>query len=100
MHGLESLPEAAETQVCGVVGRVAIGGEYRRYAFRPEHVTEQLPLPLQAPPQPIKLMPAAGVAVSVTTVLLPKIRVQVDGQWMPVGLLVTVPLPVTLTTSW
>jgi hypothetical protein len=33
-------------------------------------VTEQLPLPLQAPPQLLKVAPPAGVAVSITDVPL------------------------------
>ena len=33
-------------------------------------VTRQLPLPLQAPPQPLKVAPPVGVAVSVTGVPL------------------------------
>ena len=33
-------------------------------------VTKQLPLPLQAPPQPLKVAPSVGVAVSITDVPL------------------------------
>jgi hypothetical protein len=47
----------------------------------------------------MKLMPGAGVAVSVTGVPLLKLALHVDGQLMPTGLLVTEPLPVKLTES-
>ena len=60
-------------------------------------VTVQPALPLQAPPQPVKIQPLAGVAVKVTFVPLENPALHVDGQLMPAGLLVTVPLPVTLT---
>ena len=50
-------------------------------------------VPLQAPPQPPKVEPEAGVAVSVTWVLFVKLEKQVPGQSIPLGLLVTVPAP-------
>ena len=62
-------------------------------------ITMQLPVPLQAPPQPVKLQPLAGVAVKVTGVPLEKFALQVAPQLMPAGELVTVPLPVLLTES-
>jgi hypothetical protein len=62
-------------------------------------VTVHPALPLQAPLQPLKAQPLAGVAVKVTGVPLANPALQVDGQLMPVGLLATVPLPVTLTVS-
>src|SRR5439155_18310083 len=46
------------------------------------------------PLQPVKVEPAAGVAVSVTTVPLAKLAEQVAAQLIPAGELVTVPLPV------
>jgi hypothetical protein len=53
----------------------------------------QVPVPEQPPPlQLVKLEPAAAVAVRVTDV--PKLAEQVVPQLMPLGLLVTVPLPV------
>src|SRR5580704_856341 len=98
VHELESLPEAAETQVRLFAGSplVVKAADTLSAALI---VTEQLPAPLQAPAQPIKLMPWAGVAVSVTCVPLLKLALHVDGQLMPAGLLVTEPLPVKLTAS-
>jgi hypothetical protein len=57
-------------------------------------VTEQLPVPLQAPLQPAKTDPDAAVAVRPTNAPLANIALQVVGQLMPAGLLVTLPLPV------
>ena len=48
-------------------------------------VTAQVPVPAHAPPlQPAKTDPVAGVAVSVTTVPLTKLAVQVVPQSIPV----------------
>jgi hypothetical protein len=57
-------------------------------------VTTQVPVPAQPPLQPVKVEPAAGVAVSVTAVPLVKACEQVAPQAMPAGALLTVPLPV------
>jgi hypothetical protein len=62
-------------------------------------VTVHPALPLQAPPQPLKVQPLAGVAVKVTGVPPANPALHADGQLMPGGLLATVPLPVTLTVS-
>src|SRR5882724_2381161 len=60
-----------------------------------ETVTTHDPVPEHPPPfQPLKVEPAAGVAVSVTAVPLVKLAEQVAPQSMPAGELVTVPLPV------
>ena len=57
-------------------------------------VTAQVPVPEQPPPlHPVNVAPAAGVAVSVTTVPEVKEVEQLAGQEMPVGALVTVPVP-------
>ena len=65
-------------------------------------VTVQVPVPAQPPPlQPLKIEPAAGVAVRVTAVPLAYAATQVAPHEMPAGLLVTVPIPapVLLTVS-
>lgn len=62
-------------------------------------LTTQLPVPEQAPPQPVKVEPEAGVAVRVTEVPLVKEALQAEPQLMPEGLLVMVPEPVVVTVS-
>jgi hypothetical protein len=57
------------------------------------------PVPVQAPLHPVKLLPVVGVAVSVTMLPPLKLAVQVPGQLIPAGLLVTVPPPKTVTES-
>ena len=60
-------------------------------------VTAQVPVPEQPPPlQPVKVEPAAGVAVSVTAVPLVNEAEHVAPQEMPAGALVMVPLPAPL----
>jgi len=60
-------------------------------AFR---VTVQVPVPEQPPPlQPVKVEPAAGVAVKITVVPPAYAAMHVAPQAMPAGLLVTVPIP-------
>ena len=59
------------------------------------------PVPVQPPPlQPAKTDPAVGVALSVTVVPPENDREQVVPQLMPLGLLVTVPLPVPFLVTW
>jgi hypothetical protein len=60
--------------------------------------TEQVLVPLHAPLQPENVEPLPGEAESVTVVLPAKSAVQVDPQLMPVGVLVTTPVPETDTT--
>jgi hypothetical protein len=63
-------------------------------------VTVQVPVPRQLdPPQPEKDEPAAGVAVSVTTVPLANEAAQVAPQLIPAGLLVTEPDPDPLSLT-
>jgi hypothetical protein len=57
-------------------------------------VAVHVPVPEQPPLQPVKVEPAAGVAVSVTAVPEVKEVEQVAPQEIPAGELVTVPLPV------
>ena len=59
-----------------------------------ETVTEQVPVPVQAPDHPAKVEPALGVAVSVTVVPLANPAEQVEPQLIPAGELVTEPVPV------
>ncbi len=55
--------------------------------------TTQAPVPLQAPPQPAKVDPPDAVARSVTELPAGKLAEQPPPQLMPLGLLLTVPLP-------
>ena len=65
------------------------------------NVTMHAPAPVHAPLQPVKVAPAAGVAVSVTAVPAANDAEQVVPQLMPAGALVTVPgpAPARLTVS-
>jgi len=58
-------------------------------------VVEQVPvpLPLQAPLHPEKANPVPATSVRITWVFATKLALQVVGQLMPAGLLVTVPVP-------
>jgi hypothetical protein len=61
----------------------------------------QEPVPVQPPPlQPAKRDPEAGTAVSVTVVPPENDREHVVPQLMPLGLLVTVPLPDPFLVTW
>jgi hypothetical protein len=53
--------------------------------------------PLQAPPKVPKVEPEPAVAVSVTDVPGVNFATHEEGQAIPAGLLVIVPLPVTVT---
>lgn len=59
----------------------------------------QGPLPLQAPPQPVKTQPAAGAGFSVTLVPVSNEAEHVGAQEMPAGLDVTEPEPLVVTVS-
>jgi len=64
-------------------------------------VTLQVVFPEHAPPQPPKVLFAAGVWLRVTGLFGAKLAEQVLGQLIPAGLLVTVPcpLPIVVTVS-
>src|ERR1700688_425863 len=95
VHGLESLPCVAETHVW--LACTAPLAKFAATLFAAFIATEQMPVPLQAPLQPLKPEPAAGVADKVTCVPLAKLALQAAPQLIPDGELVTVPLPDTLT---
>jgi hypothetical protein len=60
----------------------------------PVKVTTHVDVPLQAPDHPVNVEPDEGAAVSVITVPLLNAALQVVPQLIPVGLLVTDPVPV------
>jgi len=85
------LPVPALLTVSAKLGRLKVAVT----VVAAESVSTQAPVPEHPPPlQPLKVEPAAGVAVSVTTVPLAKLAEQVAPQLIPAGALVTVPLPV------
>jgi hypothetical protein len=57
-------------------------------------VTLQVPVPVHAPLQPVKLLFVPGVSLSVTWLFCGKLAEHIVGQLIPAGLLVIVPLPV------
>jgi hypothetical protein len=87
------LPEPATTTVSGgVLGGLKVAVT-NWLAFS---VMEQTPLLGQpAPLQPANVEPVVGVAISVTCLLLAKLpeHVPTPGQLIPLGLLLTVPVP-------
>ena len=63
-------------------------------------VTVQVaPAPAHAPPQPMKVPPADGTAVSFTLLPDAKLALQVPGQAIPEGTEVTLPEPLTVRPS-
>jgi len=63
-------------------------------------VTVHVPAPLHPPPlQPVNVDPTADAAVRVTTVPLPYVAEQLAPQLIPVGALVTVPLPAPIFST-
>ncbi len=57
-------------------------------------VKVQVAVPVQAPSQPVKIEPGAGLAARLTCVPDVNVAEHVDPQLIPAGELVTVPLPV------
>jgi hypothetical protein len=83
------LPDETETLNTGL----ATAPKDASTAVSPLTVTSQLPVPLQPLAQPEKTYPEAAVALSVTFVPFAYDSEQSDGQLIPAGALVTVPLP-------
>jgi len=65
--------------------------------FAASTVTTQLPVPLQAPDQPAKLDPVAGVAVRVTIEPCERVSLQSAPQSIPVPLTTPPPVPDVMT---
>jgi hypothetical protein len=63
-------------------------------------LTTQVPVPLHAPLQPVKVEPVLAAAVKVTEVPLAKFSVQSLPQVTPVGEEVTVPPPVPVFVTF
>ena len=65
-------------------------------------VSLHVPVPVHGPDHPAKVVPASGADVNTTAVPLGKLAVQLCGQLIPAGVLVTVPapLPTLFTVSW
>jgi hypothetical protein len=59
-------------------------------------VTVQVPVPLQSPLHPVKILPLSDVAVKVTDVPRSYVALHVTPHTMPAGNEVTLPLPVPL----
>jgi hypothetical protein len=74
--------------VVGVVVNVAVT------LLAASSVTKQLPVPVHAPLQPVKVEPVAGVALNATLVPPTKLELHDAPQSIPLGLEPTVPLPV------
>src|ERR1700720_382259 len=86
----------------GAIDAAEITGKASKFAVEvvlEMRVTTQAPVPAQPPLQPRKAELVPAVAVRVTTELLAKLAVQVAPQLMPVGELVTVPVPAPLFTT-
>src|SRR5439155_1364275 len=85
------LPVPALLTVSATVGRLKVAVT----VVAAETVTTHVPVPEQPPPlQPLKVEPAAALAVNVTLVPPAKLAVHVAPHVIPAGALVTVPLPV------
>jgi hypothetical protein len=84
LPGMPRTPEGADWPVLKVAVTVVA-------AFT---VTAQVPVPLQAPLQPAKIEPEAGLAVRMIGVPAATVSEQSDPQAIPAGALVTVPAPV------
>ena len=64
--------------------------------FAASTLTVQIPVPVHAPLQPVKVEPVLAAAVKVTLAPLLKLVLHVEPQVIPAGEELTVPLPVPL----
>jgi hypothetical protein len=100
---LETVPEPdpvfVTVKVCGVAVGASANAAFT--ALSPSSVIVQLPVPEQAPDQPVNVEPLSAVAVTVTLVPRGNEAEQAPPHVIPAGLLVTVPapLPPVLTVS-
>jgi hypothetical protein len=92
------VPVPASVTASGTGGTVVVVNVAETVVF-PEMVMLQLAVPPHAPPQPVKLIPEAAVAVSDTLVPDAKTAEHVPPQSIPDGELVMVPLPLGWMTS-
>jgi hypothetical protein len=88
------VPAPAPAFVTVSVKRTGAAVKVAVTVWSPTIATTQGPVPVQpAPLQPVNVDAFVGVAVSVTVVPVAKSATHVPGQEMPLGLLVTVPVP-------
>jgi hypothetical protein len=61
-----------------------------------------VPVPVQGPDHPAKVVPGSGAGVKTTAVPAGKVAVHFPGQSIPAGVLITLPrvAPAPLTVSW
>lgn len=62
-------------------------------------VTVHVEFPAQTPVHPAKVLLGSAVAVNVTGVLFAKLALHVPGQVIPLGLLVTLPVPTPISET-
>jgi hypothetical protein len=80
-------PFTVGTTQCGMVAKVAVTSTP---VWAPI-VTLHVPVPVQAPDQPVKVDPSKGAALKVTAVPMGYSDTQFPGQSIPAGTLDTVP---------
>ena len=88
-------PECAAT----VVVRSAVMAKSAVTVVSESKVTTQVPVPEHGLPHPTNTEPDAAVAVRSMTLPSANVMEQVDGQMMPEGVLMTVPLPVSVSDT-
>jgi len=97
---LLTVPAPAPAFVTVSVKRTGAAVNVAVTVWSPTIATTQGPVPVQpAPLQPVNVDPFVGVAVRVTVVPVANSAAHVPGQEIPLGLLVTVPVPARFTVS-